>query len=175
MTGVVCPVNGCDYGEQDEKSLQSVRTHINAKGDDDHDWSELKPEVVEQADDQEDSDDEEQEEPEDDESENEEDMPTEEEYERQHGEGEEEEEQDEEPENSDPEGDSGSDDGSSFDVPIPSLSPMTWLLIVGALVLIFLYLQRSDDSEPIEQSETTESTDESGDAVDPEEVNLVES
>ncbi|MHB9287349.1 hypothetical protein ACKVMT_09965 [Halobacteriales archaeon Cl-PHB] len=48
-TSYTCPVEGCDYGEQESKSLAAVRAHINALNDPAHDWSELKSEVVDQG------------------------------------------------------------------------------------------------------------------------------
>jgi len=50
MTSYTCPVEGCDYGEQESKSLAAVRSHINALNDPAHDWAELKSEVIGQGD-----------------------------------------------------------------------------------------------------------------------------
>lgn len=53
-----CPVEGCHYGEDNGKGFAAVRSHINATGDPDHAWSDLKEQVDQQADDQDDHDDE---------------------------------------------------------------------------------------------------------------------
>lgn len=44
-----CPVEGCGWHDERGKELAAVRSHINAKSDGDHDWSELKPVVEGQA------------------------------------------------------------------------------------------------------------------------------
>lgn len=51
-----CPVEGCDYGTDEETSLAAVRSHINASSKDGHHWDQLKP-LVEQQDQQEPDDD----------------------------------------------------------------------------------------------------------------------
>lgn len=105
MSGYSCPVEGCDYGDgQDEqKSLPAVRAHVNATGDDAHNWSDCREQLADQdashSSQSEESDPpEEPEEPEksagetedtEDSEDSEEDMPTQAEYEMQH-EGEEE-------------------------------------------------------------------------------------
>ncbi|MFC6953535.1 hypothetical protein [Halorubellus litoreus] len=50
MTDYYCPVEGCKFGESDEKTLQQVRSHINSMGDGDHRWSDLKGVVEGQGD-----------------------------------------------------------------------------------------------------------------------------
>lgn len=49
MTSYTCPIEGCPYGEDEEKSLPAVRAHINATSDGDHEWSDLKPTVEQQG------------------------------------------------------------------------------------------------------------------------------
>jgi hypothetical protein len=46
-----CPKEGCDYGSNEQKSLEAVRSHANASAD--HDWSTLKPLVEQQTDERE--------------------------------------------------------------------------------------------------------------------------
>ncbi|MFC7193721.1 hypothetical protein ACFQL4_02220 [Halosimplex aquaticum] len=46
-----CPVDGCDYGEDEEKDRSSVQGHINASASPEHDWSELREQVDAQAED----------------------------------------------------------------------------------------------------------------------------
>lgn len=145
-----CPVDGCDYGESDDKSLPAVRAHINASGDDAHDWDELRETVEQQG-----------EQPEADENE-EEDMPTDEEYREQYEDGED-------------DGDQTPNDSSSsggMDLPIPELSPMAWACVLVALVVLYFLLVR-DSSGAVEQADTTEDGGDS-DAVTEEEVTLVE-
>lgn len=50
MTNHICPVEGCEYGENSNKSLAAVRAHINAVNDDAHEWADLKGDVEQQAD-----------------------------------------------------------------------------------------------------------------------------
>jgi hypothetical protein len=52
MKGRYCPVDGCDYGDDEEKTLPAVRSHINATNDGDHRWEDLKAAVEAQADEQ---------------------------------------------------------------------------------------------------------------------------
>jgi len=62
-----CPVDGCDYGEQERKSLTAVRSHVSStRKREGHDWDELAPTVKAQADEQDPDDDPEGEEPDDD-------------------------------------------------------------------------------------------------------------
>lgn len=44
-----CPVEGCDYGKEEEKTLAQVRGHVNSNGDDDHVWQEAKHELLAEA------------------------------------------------------------------------------------------------------------------------------
>jgi len=48
MTGLICPVEGCEFGEQEKRSFNGVQSHIQAKTDDEHDWSVLMDAVVQQ-------------------------------------------------------------------------------------------------------------------------------
>jgi hypothetical protein len=50
MTGYHCPVNGCDYGESEEKDLDAVRGHINGSPAGGHDWRAHREEVLAQGD-----------------------------------------------------------------------------------------------------------------------------
>jgi len=44
-----CPVEGCDYGEEEEKTLAQVRGHVNSNGDEDHVWQDAKHELLAEA------------------------------------------------------------------------------------------------------------------------------
>ncbi len=44
-----CPVEGCDYGEEDDKTLAQVRGHVTSNGDNDHVWQEVKHELLAEA------------------------------------------------------------------------------------------------------------------------------
>lgn len=46
--GYYCPVVGCDYGEEEEKTRQSVRSHITGSKSDAHDWDQLRDELYTQ-------------------------------------------------------------------------------------------------------------------------------
>lgn len=48
MTGYLCPIEGCDYGEQDDKTLGSVRAHVNAATDHPK-WSAVSDQVEQPA------------------------------------------------------------------------------------------------------------------------------
>lgn len=53
MSDYYCPVEDCDYPpDSDSVSLSRVRSHINATSEGAHDWDELKPVVLDQANDQ---------------------------------------------------------------------------------------------------------------------------
>jgi len=173
MSSYICPVEGCEYGQDEQKDLDSVKGHINGSIDDTHDWGELKAEVEAQTDDQEEPEKEEQEttesgenDSEDSEPEEAEDMPNEEEYQEQHGQ-----------ESSNDEDDEQSE-SSEGGISLPSLDRRTMMLLVGVLgVLVLLYVvaqRRGDDPEPLPDSEVTE--DDSGPESDDDaqEVSLIE-
>lgn len=44
-----CPVEGCDYGEQKDKTLAQVRGHVNSSGDEEHVWQDVKHELLAEA------------------------------------------------------------------------------------------------------------------------------
>ena len=44
-----CPVEGCDYGEQEDKTLAQVRGHVNSSGDEDHVWQDVKHTLLAEA------------------------------------------------------------------------------------------------------------------------------
>jgi len=163
-----CPVEGCDYGEDEQQALDSVKGHINGSVDNDHDWSELRAEVRAQAEDSEESAeaDEETANTEETETEENEDMPTEEEYQQQH----------DEQDSADEETDDGDSGGGGLS--LPSLDRRTMMLLVGVLgVLVFLYViaqRRGNDAEPLPDSETTETEDGGQESDDTEEVSLIE-
>lgn len=186
MTGHHCPE--CDFGEDEEKSLQSVRSHITSSGDPDHDWDELADVVETQgADDdddadldeedgddvQEDTDEDEQPDATDDDPEDD-DMPTDEEYERQHGESSTEttDDADEDDAGDDgaPSSSSSSTDGGAFSV--PALDGNTTLILLGiaAIAILALLVLSRDGDDTISEEPTTDD----GDAVSNEEVTLVE-
>ena len=185
MSDYYCPVEGCDYGESEDKSLAAVRSHINASSADGHDWDELKPIVEAQGEDEEGNEDspdenESDETPDEDSDGNETgdetpsdgaddgdgedtEMPTPEEYEQQLSGGtEDSDEVDDTPESS-----VGLSLGSLSDIP-------TTYLIAGALIVVvlaWLLLSGSDDettetggAEPPEESdedpETVDTTEE---------------
>jgi hypothetical protein len=51
MTGYNCTVDGCGYGADEDKSLAAVRSHVNSRGDEAHEWADLKEAIEAQADD----------------------------------------------------------------------------------------------------------------------------
>jgi len=175
MSDHYCPVEGCDYGDDEQKALGSVQGHINGSPDPDHDWSELRERVEAQADDaatdeesdegneeggasapdseQSESDDGESSEetnPETDESDDET-MPTDEEYDQQ---------REARDSGEDDESDEETDD--SDDLPIPALpvDPRTLMMLVavaGLAWLLYRTVSGSDEETPApERSETPE-------------------
>jgi len=44
-----CPVEGCDYGEQEDKTLAQVRGHVNSSGDEAHVWQDVKHTLLAEA------------------------------------------------------------------------------------------------------------------------------
>ena len=47
-----CPVDDCEFGVDEDATLRSVRSHINAATSEGHDWEALKPVVHDQAEEQ---------------------------------------------------------------------------------------------------------------------------
>jgi len=133
-----CPVDGCDYGESDDKTLAQVRGHVNSSSDDTgHVWQDVKHELLAEAekrdaaseDDVEGDGEDDQSDPEDtDDTE----MASQEEYEEQYSDA-----SDGEDDASDGESDTSTDaDGSGFTV--PSVGASTVVLVLGVAVAGFL-------------------------------------
>jgi len=181
MSDHYCPVEGCDYGDE-QKNLNSVQGHINARSDDAHDWGELQERVKAQTDDADDADDEENDDLDDegneeagesapdsgttdsDDGESSEEpttetdesdietMPTDDEYEQQRA---------ARTDETDEDGDE-SDDGDGGDLPIPELpvDPRTLMMVVavaGLAWLLYRTVSGSDEETPApDPSETPE-------------------
>lgn len=161
MNPYYCPVEDCDYGDGEDRSFRSVRSHINATSDAEHNWTDLKP-VVEAQTDQEEADDElegEEEQPEasessasepDESTPEEGEMPTKAEYEQQRSQTTEES-SDEASEKGAESGDSESSTDQASSTPsTPSfpLTDRTLLLLAGVVVAgVLLYTLYLDDSE----------------------------
>lgn len=183
-----CPVEGCPFGEDEEKTRDQVRRHINAKSGDEHADTEAlyaalddqepgEPDVEEgeAAAEEGESDDEEAEET----TEESTDMPTDEEYEQQHSAGS----TDDEPEETgetDDEPDDGSTDSSDdgeFSLPFPALDQRTVMLLVaalGLLVLVYVVLNRDSEASAEPAQTSDEDADSGSEAVSNEEVTLIE-
>lgn len=174
MTGHYCPVEGCDYGEQGDKTLAAVRSHINACNDDAHDWDQLKAAVeaqTEQADEPETESDDEQ--PEAVES-NGNDMVSQQEYERQQSEQSNSSESDGDDGDSAGGSDGGTEETTSVDEFLPDFSLSTYVLLVSALLaalIIWRVWKSRQQSEPVDLDDEE---DETSDAVDRNEVTMLE-
>jgi len=178
-----CPVEECDHGEDEETSLGSVRTHINASSDDAHDWGELKEPVEAQGEDDEGNedkagDDESDETPADEPDENadtdpsdgaddsDSHMPTDDELDRQR----------EQATDSDDEADENEDDSSDtssglvggIDIPVSTTTLAVGGVLFLTLALLYAYLRRGSEStglepEPSTQSEQSDDSPDDGD------------
>lgn len=187
--GVRCPVAGCPYGEDEEKSRDQVKRHINAKSGEDHADIEAlyaaldDPDGDDQDDDGGEAADEEAESQDSGTDESEEEsteMPTDEEYQQQHEQGE----PGAEPTDTDAGDEEGgesteSSDGGEAGLGLPALDQRTVVLlvaVVGALFLVYVVLNRDAD-EQVDAAEPTDEETESGGqrAVTNEEVSLIES
>lgn len=175
MSDVICPIEGCPYGEDESKSWQSVRSHVNAKSDDAHDWDELQEAVMAQvetdddgADDPTDAGDADDGDTDDEETDEEEteDMATDEELQRQQAQATTQDTPD------DPAGQQSPADDDSGGFGLPALNGTTVMLLVGVLVvgaLLYTATQSSGDgtaetpaSEDSEGGGSTEETGETG-------------
>ena len=167
-----CPVEGCGFGVDDERTLQGVRSHIQNTVEDAHDWGVLGDEVEAQADDHPDyqgastegegtdeggdpaetTPDDPQNPPRDPDDDPEDtDMATETEYEAQHD--------TDEPTNSDGDNEGGptpADEG--FSLPVPRLSTTQLALLVGLCVVVTLVYLKTRDSGADEQGSETPDT-----------------
>ncbi|WP_231184729.1 hypothetical protein [Haladaptatus sp. DYF46] len=146
-----CPIEGCDYGDNEEKSLAAVRSHINASSDGDHDWSALKPTVEAQAADS-DQDDQADQQPEDDTDDA---MPTDTEYDQQHS----------QQKGGDGSAPSDQDTTSSSGGFLPKMNTQTMAMLVGFVVLcvlLYAYLNKDDGDE-----QRIEATTEDDDRAEP--------
>jgi hypothetical protein len=147
-----CPVEGCEYGESTDKSLNSVKSHINAKGDDRHNWADLAHHFGE-GDPPEEETDETDETEESDEETDETDMPTDEEYQAQATLA-----QADETEGTGEMETDGSEGGF-----LPALDRSTMMVLAaacGVIVVLYLLSQRDggdefdpDESEPADETE----------------------
>lgn len=174
MTGYFCPVEGCEFGQHDEKPKASVNRHINAKAGEDHaDVERLRALVDDQ--DEADQDDPGDDDPEADDDgsdaseardpateEEDEDMPSDEEYQQQYDQG-------QDDQDDDQGGDQADDAGGSF---LPALDQRTMLMLVGLVVVLVLAYSvlGGDDSATVD----VEETDDSNDSDDGGEVTLIE-
>lgn len=172
MTGYHCPVEGCDYGDQDDKTLPAVRAHINASNDDTHDWTQLKAAVEEQTEQGGEQDGEaDEEQPQATENDGD-DMVSQQEYERQQqGQS-----KSEQTSRGSGDSDGGTTDGegsNSVDEFLPDISLSTYILLVSALLAAFIIWRvwRSrQQSKPVDVDED----DEASETVDRNEVTMLE-
>jgi uncharacterized membrane protein len=189
MTDFQCPIEGCDYGESEEKSLAAVRSHVNSTGDDDHEWSDLKA-LVEQQDgnaDQQEAPEEQGESAETDENDQQEEntetsdettddqqsMPTDEEYRHQQSGGKPAD--DDQEETTDGTTETTSESGGF----LPALDGRTLMLLLGllaALAIGFLWVNRDSSDDVVSDADVTEQggDDDQSEAVSNEEVTLIE-
>lgn len=174
MSSNRCPVEGCEYGESDDKSKAAVRSHVNAKSDPEHNWADLKSAVMgdPDADETDDADGEQTETDENEENEeDEDDMPTDEEYQEQHAQDDNDTTDDTDTTDSDTATD---DDAGGGGFSIPALDGSTVMLVMGLLaVLVVAYLVLGgdgsvDQAAPVEEDTTDSAADSS------EEVSLIE-
>lgn len=160
-TSYECPVEGCDFGEAEDKTLAQVRGHVNSNGDEDHVWQDVKHELLAEAEKREatqatdDEDDEESI-----------DMATQEEYEEQYSD-----EDSDLPEGDEGDGDTESADGDEDDqdgggFSVPSVSASTVVLVAGvavAALLIWKLYSGGDAASDYEAPEESADTDDSDD------------
>lgn len=173
MTGLTCPIDGCDYGtaEGDNKTLGDLRSHTNAKGDDEHDWPAVRAAVTAQETDADETEtetddqpeaEEEQDEPDETSETDEPEMDQSDEYADQIEQGE----ASETSEESDGSGDTDETDDQPDDQASSSGGPSGLAILAGTVVLgmaVLLATSSNDDEEPIEVESTAADADETAD------------
>jgi len=164
MTNYLCPVEGCEYGKDEEKTANQVLGHLGSKADhpnptDINDPLPQREDVDDDRDDDRDDDQDDQNDQDDDrDDDQDDDMPTQEEYEQQQQQAQ------------NPEGDDDQDDdqdGGGFTTPdLSHLGISDNMMLLGVLLLVILaigYLVYSGDEST---QDVTEDVDDEGDELE---------